>query len=563
MRRLPIVAQLAGMFLVAISFMLLLLGFVAYQYTKASDTYENLITHTSVNMLLLTKAQDGMHSGIADLRGFMAYSVGSYEQQARKEFEDSQQELKSFVAGVKNPEVKTEAVKLEKMMNDYSLKMGQLLDAKKANDPAFNTLLAEGRNLSQQIDQQFERTLDLEEKFLKISTDQLLQEQKVTKRIVVILSAVIVILVCILAFWYSRYMAKRLNRVRDEMGKISRFDLTNTVYQQTSINDEISDMTAAMAEMKNALRSLVIHIRQNSESLAAASQELSATVEEQLRAAEVISNSIAEVASGSALNTNNLTEMSHTIQELSASAQEMSANAFEVNGNTQNAVDEAGQGMNLLTRIVTQNETVAESMQSITKAADSLAQGSENIREIVTVIQSLAGQTNLLALNAAIEAARAGEAGRGFAVVAEEVRKLAEQSAEATRHIGDIINKMTSDIDYAVLHVSRGNSEVEAGKQVAFSTQTGFSVIIEKLNKVRTVVGQITVAIEETATGTQAMVGNIQNISAVAEQTVAGAQTVAAASQEQSASMHEINSNAESLAKMAEELNTIISKFRL
>lgn len=563
MRRLPIVAQLAGMFLVAISFMLLLLGFVAYQYTKASDTYENLITHTSVNMLLLTKAQDGMHSGIADLRGFMAYSVGSYEQQARKEFEDSQQELKSFVADVKNPEVKTEAVKLEKMMNDYSLKMGQLLDAKKANDPAFNTLLAEGRNLSQQIDQQFERTLDLEEKFLKISTEQLLQEQKATKRIVVILSAVIVILVSILAFWYSRYMAKRLNRVRDEMGEISRFDLTNTACQQTSINDEISDMTAAMAEMKNALRSLVIHIRQNSESLAAASQELSATVEEQLRAAEVISNSIAEVASGSALNTNNLTEMSHTIQELSASAQEMSANAFEVNGNTQNAVDEAGQGMNLLTRIVTQNETVAESMQSITKAADSLAQGSENIREIVTVIQSLAGQTNLLALNAAIEAARAGEAGRGFAVVAEEVRKLAEQSAEATRHIGDIINKMTADIDYAVLHVSRGNSEVEAGKQVAFNTQTGFSVIIEKLNKVRTVVGQITVAIEETATGTQAMVGNIQNISAVAEQTVAGAQTVAAASQEQSASMHEINSNAESLAKMAEELNTIISKFRL
>ena len=64
MRRLPIVAQLAGMFLVAISFMLLLLGFVAYQYTKASDTYENLITHTSVNMLLLTKAQDGIIRGL-------------------------------------------------------------------------------------------------------------------------------------------------------------------------------------------------------------------------------------------------------------------------------------------------------------------------------------------------------------------------------------------------------------------------------------------------------------------------------------------------------------------
>ncbi|AJQ28700.1 methyl-accepting chemotaxis protein [Pelosinus fermentans] len=562
MRRIPIVAQLGGMFLTSIFFLLILLGYTAYQYSTASDTYENLITHTSANMLLLTKAQDGMHTGIAELRGFMAYSISSYEQNSRKEFENSAKDLKVFVSGVENPEVKTEAVKLEKMMDDYSLKMGQLMDAKKANSPSFNTLLAEGRNLSQQIDLQFDKTFDLEEKYLTQSTVKLMQEQKDTKSLVGILSMLIILFVCSLAYWYSRYMAKRLRRVRNEMDAISHFDLT-TAEQHAAVNDEIGDMVTAMSQMKNALRSLVGQIRQNSESLAASSQELSATVEEQLRAAEIVSNTIAEVASGSAQNTTNITEMSATIQELSASTEEMNSNAYEVNANTQNAVEEASQGMNLLTQIVTQNETVAKSMISITEAANSLAKGSENIREIVTVIQSIAGQTNLLALNAAIEAARAGEAGRGFAVVAEEVRKLAEQSAEATRHIAEIINKMTEDIDYAVLHVSQGNHEVEAGKQVTFNTQKGFEVIIDKLDKVKIVVAQITHTIEETAKGTQTMVGNVQNISGVAEETAASAQTVAAASEEQSASMHEINHNAESLAKMAEELNEIISKFKL
>lgn len=562
MRRFPIIAQLGGMFLVSISFMLILVGYTAYQYTTAGDTYESLITHTSANMLLLTKAQGDMNNGIADLRGFLGYGIASYEQESRKSFAASVEQLKIFVAGVENPVVKAEAVQLEQMLADYSLKMGQLMDAKKANDSSFAALLETARGLSQQLDRQFDKTLALEEDYLKQSTDELLAKQEATQRLVGILSAVIILLVCGLAFWYSKWMAKRLNHVGNELDAISRFDLTATSFQ-VKMNDEIGDMAASMDGMRNALRALVGHIRQNSESLAAASQELSATVEEQLRAAEIVSNTVAEVSSGSAQNTNNITEMSATIQELSASTEEMNANALEVNANTQNAVEEAAQGMDLLTRIVTQNETVSVSMNSITEVANSLAKGSEDIREIVTVIQNLAGQTNLLALNAAIEAARAGEAGRGFAVVAEEVRKLAEQSAASTQHIGEIIKKMTEDIDVAVHHVSKGNDEVAEGKQVTLNTQRGFEVIIEKLNTVRTVVRQITCAIEEAARGTQAIVGNVQNISAVAEQTTASVETVAAASQEQSASMHEINHNAESLAKMAEELNLIISKFKL
>lgn len=241
----------------------------------------------------------------------------------------------------------------------------------------------------------------------------------------------------------------------------------------------------------------------------------------------------------------------------------MNTGTTEVNAHAHHAVEETRQGMNQLDQIVKETGKVEQAMVDITEITASLAQGSQDIKGIVSVIQGIAGQTNLLALNAAIEAARAGEAGRGFAVVAEEVRKLAEQSADATRNIEAIIDKMGREMEIAVHTVEAANAIVGEGSQATARTHRDFFAITEKLGSVQSAMGQIAQAVSESSQGTHSMAGNIQNISAVAQQTSANTQTVAVAVKQQLAGMQEVGANAAAMAGLATELEAVVGGFRV
>lgn len=561
-KRLSIGLQLGTLMGATLLFMIILVGFTAFEFKDASLSYQNILSGPIVRTISLHNAKDDFHQGISDLRGYMLYGNEKYASDAITSFTQSHGAIQEFITTTSTEESREAGKKLKDVMELYLADVNNVVRLKRANDPSYAVALENSRQKTARINTLLQGTIDKQDQVLQKRVSTLNENQMKVFTSITVISSVAVLAVILILFWYSRQLIRRISALRQDLFEVGNFDLSHPDIH-ASRNDEIGDMAEEIIAMKGAFRDIVKRLRNDADVLAASSEELSSSVEEQLQVSENVAKTITEVATGAEQNASNITNISAVIEEVGAGAEEMSASAAHVNSITQEAVGNAESGMRLLHQLVTQNSHIELSMTEITQVSESLVKGSSDIQEIVTTISSIAGQTNLLALNAAIEAARAGESGRGFAVVAEEVRKLAEQSATATNNIGDIIGKMTHDIQFAVDVVSKANNEVSEGQKATDKTQQGFQEIIGKLGQVKEGIAQISLAVEESAHGMQSIVDNIQNISAIAEETGASSQTVAASAEEQSATLHEVSLSATSLSKMATDLNAITAEFKV
>ena len=563
-KRNPISIQLASMFALVSVLFISVMAFALYQFKQAGEETEIIVNQTVSRMIIVKNAQTEFTRALLDMRGYLFYTDGAaFEQGYHNKISKSLAMVQEVKPQLILPEAKQEAEQIEKLLNDYiEYANTRLLPARKVNDPRWLQIAGEGRTMVQGIDAHFLKLSEIQQRYLDERGMAVLESSKKNSSLATAASGLIVLLVAGLVFWYSRSISRRLAIVSQDLVQVGNLDLTGQDLQPKS-NDEIGDMSLATNAMRKSLKAFVRQITDNSQTLAASSEELSASVGEHLRAVDTVAQSINDIAAGATQNADNIGNISATLEEISAGSQQISAGASEVNVSTQNAVSEAGNGMVMLEQLVSQNESINRSMGEITVVTTHLSEGSEKIKGIVDVINGIAAQTNLLALNAAIEAARAGEAGRGFAVVADEVRKLAEQSGSATKDIAGIIANMGGEINTAVATVDRANKEVIKGKEVALSTQQGFKIIIEKLEGVKTGVEQIAVAVDETSKGTQTMVASVENISSIAHTTSSNAETVAASSEEQSAGMHEISTNVVNLSNLAADMMEVVKKFKI
>ncbi|HMN23754.1 MAG TPA: methyl-accepting chemotaxis protein, partial [Ignavibacteriaceae bacterium] len=175
---------------------------------------------------------------------------------------------------------------------------------------------------------------------------------------------------------------------------------------------------------------------------------------------------------------------------------------------------------------------ISEVVKRSSDTVQDLGKSSNEIGEIVQVIDDIADQTNLLALNAAIEAARAGEQGRGFAVVADEVRKLAERTSKATQEIAVMIKHIQKNTEGAVQSMQQGTKEVENGHALAEKAGNSLNEIINGAERVVDIVTQVAAASEEQSSASQQITQNIELITNVTQQSAIGVRQIAQSAEE-------------------------------
>lgn len=371
-------------------------------------------------------------------------------------------------------------------------------------------------------------------------------------------SAVIGILVGLFA---ADSISKPIKTIATAAERIAAGDLTDTVV--ISRNDEIGTLASAFNRMSEELKALIMKVSDEASQVAASSQELTASAEQSAQAAGQIAESVGGMAGFTQEQEQATSEAVQVIRELSSSAANVSTNTLQASDQAQEAAKRATEGIRLADGAVRQINLVRDTVTNTSTIVEQLGERSREVDQIVDAIAAIADQTNLLALNAAIEAARAGEQGRGFSVVAEEVRKLAEQSQEATKRIAAIIRVIQDDTAQAVSSMAAGTEVVQQGTVAVQEAGKAFHAIAGLIGDVSGQVAGIASEVSLMAEGNQEVVNAIGKVDGLGRQVSAEAESISAATEEQLASMEEIAGASQMLSRMAEDLQLAVSRFKL
>ena len=379
-------------------------------------------------------------------------------------------------------------------------------------------------------------------------------------------TAVVVLIFGVFVAWIcARRMTRPLIRVTSAVDRIAGFDLTEDpeLIALDKNKGETGAIAHAVLHMKQALRSMVQQIREESANIHQASGQLeenATATSGNVDSVETAVNEIATGATSQATETQRATEdvvmMGTMIENTSTQVENLNSTAVEMS----NASASARDALEELNHI---NEKAIESIEVIYQQTHTTNESALKIKDVTELIASIAEETNLLSLNASIEAARAGDAGKGFAVVASQIQKLAEQSNASTKKIDDIIHMLLTDSENAVhtmeevREVMHQQSEkVEQTKQVFDSLNQGIDQSISGMEAISEHTRQLDHAREN-------IVDTVQNLSAIAQENAASTEETNAVVMEIGGVMQQISGNAQELRRIADILEKNMETFKL
>jgi len=342
---------------------------------------------------------------------------------------------------------------------------------------------------------------------------------------------------------------------------LSAGDLTQKIIMKSK--DELGKLGDAFNKIVNSMHAIVSQVRNSADRVASSAEEMSSSAQEMNATTQEVAAAIQKVSKGATTQAERLQETFETLEKTAESIKQMVTDARAANQSVSDTNVQAEASKTQAKETVAKIERLTVTVSDTAKVIQALGQMSQQIGEITVTITSIADQTNLLALNAAIEAARAGEAGRGFAVVAEEVRKLAEGSAEAVRKIGGLIRSIQSETNRAVNAIDMSSKEVQEGMSEVSKIAEVLSEISKGAQSSFKLTNSIADAGQKRITELERVVKSVNEVADIAKESASSVQEASSSTEEQTASMEEMSASAQELARLAMDLKEVVGKFKL
>ncbi len=354
-----------------------------------------------------------------------------------------------------------------------------------------------------------------------ILQDEIAQSANVAVDFLMLMALSLVLLVAwgFILYYLGRKFVGPLNAVVESVRSACQGEIGKKV--DVKSEDEIG----VLAQSYNQMLDLIIYlIRQTQES----SKRLSGSASDILSATE-------QQASGAAEQAASISQTTATMEELASTYRQIAENANQVVSMAEASLGSAENGQQAVMNTLTAMEEIKVRTQQSANKILTLGERSQQIGQVLAIINSIADQTKILALNAAIEAARAGEAGKGFSVVAIEIRKLAESVVDSTSEISTIMNEIQTAANELVMSTEQELKHVQGGVDLAHTTGDSLDQILEMVEQTTVAAKEISAATQQQKSATDQVVKAMREVATVAQQTAAGSKQVATAAEQLSA----------------------------
>ncbi|ECW3430800.1 methyl-accepting chemotaxis citrate transducer [Salmonella enterica] len=472
---------------------------LSYQQQELGGSFQTLIeTRVTINRVAIRMLKNQRDPASLDAMNTLLTNAGASLNEAEKHFNNY---VNSEAIAGKDPALDAQAEASFKQMYDVLQQSIHYLKAD--NYAAYGNL--DAQKAQDDMEQVYDKWLSQNAQLIKLASDQ---NQSSFTQMQWTLGIILLIVLIVLAFiWLGlqRVLLRPLQRIMAHIQTIADGDLTHEI--EAEGRSEMGQLAAGLKTMQQSLIRTVSAVRDNADSIYTGAGEISA--------------GSSDLSSRTEQQASALEETAASMEQLTATVRQNTDNARQATGLAKTASETARKGGRVVDNVVSTMNDIAES--------------SEKIVDITSVIDGIAFQTNILALNAAVEAARAGEQGRGFAVVAGEVRTLASRSAQAAKEIKVLIENSVSRID-------TGSTQVrEAGETM--------KEIVNAVTRVTDIMGEIASASDEQSKGIEQVAQAVSEMDSVTQQNASLVEESAAA--------------AAALEEQANELRQAVAAFRI